>query len=85
MKSIAVIPKNTTHVYWKAVEAGAREGALEAAVEMVWKGSLKEDALRVWMRNILLGRKAGSVNMEHAGGARSGWSKLVSGGYCNSR
>ena len=43
MKSIAVIPKNTTHVYWKAVEAGAREGALEAAVEMVWKGSLKED------------------------------------------
>ena len=43
MKSIAVIPKNTTHVYWKAVEAGAREGANEAGVEMVWKGSLKED------------------------------------------
>ncbi len=43
MKPIAVIPKNTTHVFWKAIEAGAREGALEAAVEMVWKGSLKED------------------------------------------
>ena len=43
MKSIAVIPKNTTHVYWKAVEAGAREGAKEAGVEMVWKGSPKED------------------------------------------
>ena len=43
MKSIAVIPKNTTHVFWKAVEAGAREGAKEAGVEMVWKGSLKED------------------------------------------
>jgi ribose transport system substrate-binding protein len=43
MKSIAVIPKNTTHVYWKAIEAGAREGAKEAGVEMVWKGSLKED------------------------------------------
>ena len=43
MKSIAVIPKSTTHVFWKAVEAGAREGAKEAGVEMVWKGSLKED------------------------------------------
>jgi ribose transport system substrate-binding protein len=43
MKSIAVIPKNTTHVFWKAVEAGAREGAKEAGVKMVWKGSLKED------------------------------------------
>jgi ribose transport system substrate-binding protein len=43
MKSIAVIPKNTTHVFWKAIEAGAREGAREAAVEMIWKGSLKED------------------------------------------
>ena len=43
MKSIAVIPKNTTHVFWKAVEAGAREGAREAGVEMIWKGSLKED------------------------------------------
>ena len=43
MKSIAVIPKSTTHVYWKAVEAGAREGAKEAGVDMVWKGSPKED------------------------------------------
>jgi ribose transport system substrate-binding protein len=43
MKSIAVIPKNTTHVFWKAIERGAREGAKEAGVEMIWKGSLKED------------------------------------------
>jgi ribose transport system substrate-binding protein len=43
VKSIAVIPKNTTHVFWKAIEAGAREGAKEACVEMLWRGSLKED------------------------------------------
>ena len=43
MKSIAVIPKSTAQVFWKAVEAGAREGAKEAGVEMVWKGSLNED------------------------------------------
>ena len=43
MKSIAVIPKSTTQVFWKAVEAGTREGAKEVGVEMVWKGSLNED------------------------------------------
>src|SRR5215469_7646077 len=43
MNRIAVIPKRTAHVFWKAVEAGAREGAKEAGVEMIWKGSLKED------------------------------------------
>ena len=43
MKSIAVIPKSTTQVFWKTVGAGAREGAKEAGVEMVWKGSLNED------------------------------------------
>jgi ribose transport system substrate-binding protein len=43
MNPIAVIPKCTTHFFWKAVEWGAREGAKEASVEMIWKGSLKED------------------------------------------
>ena len=43
MNSIAVIPKGTTHWFWKAVEAGACEGAKAAGVEMIWKGSLKED------------------------------------------
>ena len=43
MNPIAVIPKSAIHVFWRAVEAGAREGAKEAGVEMIWKGSLKED------------------------------------------
>ena len=38
-----MIPKSTMHLFWRAIEAGAREGAKEAAVEMIWKGSLKED------------------------------------------
>src|SRR4051794_18960471 len=42
-KRIAVIPKGTTHVFWKSVEAGARKAAGEAGVEMIWKGPLKED------------------------------------------
>ena len=42
-KRIAVIPKGTTHVFWKSVEAGARKAAGELGVEMIWKGPLRED------------------------------------------
>lgn len=41
--TIAVIPKGTTHVFWKSVEAGAREAGKELGVNIVWKGPLKED------------------------------------------
>lgn len=40
---IAVIPKGTTHEYWKAVHAGAETAARELGVEVLWKGPLKED------------------------------------------
>lgn len=36
---VAVIPKGTSHEFWKAVEAGARRADLELAdLEIVWKG-----------------------------------------------
>ena len=41
--SIAVIPKGTTHSFWKSVEAGARAAGKELNVEILWKGPLKED------------------------------------------
>ena len=45
---IAVIPKGTTHVFWKSIHAGAvkAQQELKAAglkVEIIWKGPLKED------------------------------------------
>jgi len=43
---IAVIPKGTTHVFWKSIHAGAvkAEQELKAlGVEVIWKGPLKED------------------------------------------
>ena len=43
---IAVIPKGTTHEFWKSVQAGAIKAAREAKVEIVWKGPLKEDDLK---------------------------------------
>lgn len=41
--TIAVIPKGTTHEFWKSVHAGAVKAAAECGCEIVWKGPLKED------------------------------------------
>lgn len=41
--SIAVIPKGTTHAYWKTVHAGAAAAAKDMGVEMTWKGPVKEN------------------------------------------
>jgi ribose transport system substrate-binding protein len=43
---IAVVPKGTTHEFWKAVHAGAAKAAKELSVEIIWKGPLKEDDLK---------------------------------------
>jgi len=40
---IAVIPKGTTHVFWKAVERGARAAGKDLGVEIIWKGPLQEN------------------------------------------
>jgi ribose transport system substrate-binding protein len=40
---IGVIPKGTTHVFWKSLEAGARAAGKELGVDIVWKGPVKEN------------------------------------------
>ncbi len=43
---IAVIPKGTTHEFWKSIHAGAikaEQELKEFGVEVIWKGPLKED------------------------------------------
>jgi ribose transport system substrate-binding protein len=40
--TIAVIPKGTTHSFWKSVEAGARAAGSDLGVQINWKGPLKE-------------------------------------------
>jgi ABC-type sugar transport system substrate-binding protein len=41
---IAVIPKGTTHEYWKSVHAGAVQAAKEEGnIEILWKGPLQEN------------------------------------------
>jgi ribose transport system substrate-binding protein len=46
--TIAVIPKGTTHEFWKSIHAGSNKAAGElsaqgAEVEVIWKGPLRED------------------------------------------
>jgi ribose transport system substrate-binding protein len=46
--TIAVIPKGTTHEYWKSIHAGAVKAQQELAakgvpVEIIWKGPFRED------------------------------------------
>ena len=39
---IAVVPKATSHEFWKSVHAGAVQGEKAAGVRIVWKGPLTE-------------------------------------------
>jgi ribose transport system substrate-binding protein len=46
--TIAVIPKGTTHEFWKSIHAGSLKAAKEFSaqgteVEIIWKGPLRED------------------------------------------
>jgi ribose transport system substrate-binding protein len=40
---IAVIPKGTTHEFWKSVHHGAARAAKEFDVEIIWKGPVNEN------------------------------------------
>ncbi|MDG2029869.1 MAG: substrate-binding domain-containing protein [Phycisphaerales bacterium] len=42
--TIAVIPKGTTHEFWKSVHAGAVKAAGEGGTRILWKGPAREDA-----------------------------------------
>lgn len=37
-RTIAVIPKGTTHIFWQSVKAGAEKAGLEAGVKILWNG-----------------------------------------------
>ena len=41
--TIAVIPKGTTHEFWKSIHAGAVKAARELDVDIIWQGPTIED------------------------------------------
>jgi ribose transport system substrate-binding protein len=63
-RRIAVIPKGTTHEFWKAVHAGANKAGKELGVEIIWKGPVREDdraeQIKV-VENFVAGRVDGIV------------------------
>lgn len=42
-RTIAVIPKGTTHVFWRSVHAGALAASRDRGVEILWQGPVRED------------------------------------------
>jgi ribose transport system substrate-binding protein len=42
-RTIAVIPKGTTHIYWRTVEQGAKQAGKDLGVRIDWQGPLRED------------------------------------------
>jgi len=53
--AIAVIPKGTTHEFWKSVHAGALQAKADlaaegVAVDIIWKGPLREDDRELQMQ-----------------------------------
>ena len=65
---IAVIPKGTTHEFWKSIHAGAEKAKLELAaqgiaVNIIWKGPLKEDDREQQIQVVenFIGRKVSAI------------------------
>lgn len=67
---IAVIPKGTTHEFWKSINAGAVKAEREInaaagheAVKIIWKGPLKEDdrEQQVQVVENFVGRKVNAI------------------------
>jgi len=60
---IALVPKGASHVFWKTVEAGAKEAGAELGVEIVWSAPQKEDdrAQQMAMVDTLVLRKVDAL------------------------
>jgi len=60
---VALVPKGATHVFWKTVEAGAKEAGAELGAEIVWSAPQKEDdrAQQMAMVDTLVLRKVDAL------------------------
>jgi ribose transport system substrate-binding protein len=53
-----VIPKGTTHEFWKSVHAGAVKASQETGCEIIWKGPLKKVIVRARLRRLRISSAA---------------------------
>lgn len=61
--TIAVVPKGTTHEFWKSVHAGAALAASELGVEVIWIGPYREDdrSQQVTLIETLINRRVDGI------------------------
>ena len=71
---VALVPKGATHVFWKSVEAGAREAGTELGVEILWAAPQKEDD-----RAQQMGRYTGWLEFDGRRLAVDGWTGTTAG------
>ena len=43
--TVAMIPKGTSHQFWRSIHAGGDKAAKELGIELIWRGPLREDDL----------------------------------------
>jgi len=41
--TVAMIPKGTSHQFWRSIHAGGDRAAKELGIELIWRGPLRED------------------------------------------
>src|SRR5689334_391799 len=51
-KTIGVVPKGTSHVFWKSVKAGAEKAGKELGVDIKWDGPPDEKEINTQTRII---------------------------------
>jgi len=49
---IAIVPKGSTHIFWRGIYAGAKEAADQYNIELLWRSPLKEDDIQMQISQI---------------------------------
>ncbi|MCS7004597.1 MAG: substrate-binding domain-containing protein [Cytophagales bacterium] len=49
---IAIVPKGSSHIFWRGIYSGAQEAASQYNVELLWRSPLKEDDIQMQIAQI---------------------------------
>lgn len=60
---IAVVPKGTTHEFWKSIHAGALKAGSETGVHIEWRGPVREDdrEAQINLMDVLVSRQVDGI------------------------
>ena len=60
---VAVVPKGTTHEFWKSIHAGALKAASETGARVEWRGPTREDdrEAQINLMDVLISRRVDGI------------------------